>query len=141
MRFDEIRPFVRFARKFSPTPANCGHFVVMRDSRLFLLHEGRGVFSVEGTDYPMEPGDCLYIPAGMPYMLSEPGDGRPEYYIINFDFTWEYASVQKTMPALEGEDRRVIFAVPEMEDAPFFGHELFFSKMQALEPMLQELEW
>ena len=40
MRFEQIRPFVRFARIFSPAAANCGHFVVMRDCRLLLLHSG-----------------------------------------------------------------------------------------------------
>ena len=40
MRFDQIRPFVRFARIFSPAAANCGRFVVMQDCRLFLLHSG-----------------------------------------------------------------------------------------------------
>lgn len=139
MRFDQIRPFVRFARIFSPAAANCGRFVVMQDCRLFLLHSGASTIATGGREYAMEPGDCLYIPAGQPYRLSMPERDRPEYYILNFDFTWEHSAVDHTIPELKDPDAGIIHVVPELENAPFFKHELFFPKLQRLEPMLQEL--
>ncbi len=139
MQFEQLRPYVRFARVFSPAAANCGHFVVMRDCRLFLLHSGASSIATDGREYAMAPGDCLYIPAGQPYRISSPEPERPEYYILNFDFTWEYSTVNHAIPELKEEDTGIIHTVPELEDAPFFSHELFISKMQQLEPMLQEL--
>lgn len=140
MLFEDVHPFVRYAQMFSPSAANFGQFVIRHDSRLFLLHTGRAAIASGGREYAMEPGDCMYIPAGQPYRLSRRTENLPEFYILNFDFTWEHSSVKRLIPDLQALDRAKIHAVPKLEDAPYFCHELFFPKMQRLEPMLQELQ-
>jgi len=138
--FHQIRPFVRFARLYRPSPANCGHFAAMRDCRLFFLHEGKAVICVGENEYNLDLGCCLYIPSGTPYCLKESTGSRPEFYIINFDFTWDHSTITHTMPAVKPGEDVDFFSVPSLEDSPYFNHELFFSKMHHLEPMLQALE-
>ena len=101
MYFHEIRPFVRFARLFMPGPSSCGHAVIARDCRLFLLQSGECTMLTEGCDaFVMQPGACLLVPAGIPYTILPSAGTDPLFYIVNFDFTWEHAALSQTLPLL-----------------------------------------
>lgn len=141
MLFQEIHPFVRFARKFSPSPSNCGHSVVARDCRLFYLAAGAAAIAARGGEsLAMRPGACLYLPAGCPYSIAPAGDAEHVFYIVNFDFTWEHAHFQQTIPLQKPGAQAECFAVPPLADAPFFAGPLFFSQMPEVESSLQNME-
>lgn len=39
-----------------------------------IIFSGRGKFVAEGKEIPLEPGVCVYIPAGIPHQIINDGD-------------------------------------------------------------------
>jgi putative monooxygenase len=39
-----------------------------------FVFAGRGKFIAEGKEFPLEPGVCIYIPAGIPHQIVNDGD-------------------------------------------------------------------
>lgn len=141
MRFEQIRPFVRFVRSIRPSADGDSRFVVARDCRLMLMQAGRQTAALStGASYPLFPGDCLYLPAGTPYRLIPEKADPARFYVVNFDFTWDHRAFSQPLPLLSPGGSEEIFSPPSLEDAPYFGHPLLFSQMRAWEPALQEME-
>ena len=41
---------------------------------LYFIHAGRGVFVLEGKRIPFNPGDCLFVPAGVAHRFEDFSD-------------------------------------------------------------------
>ena len=141
MYFHEIRPFVRFARLFMPGPSSCGHAVIARDCRLFLLQSGQCTMLTEGCDaFVMQPGACLLVPAGIPYTILPSAGTDPLFYIVNFDFTWEHAALSQTLPLLSPGETGEILSAPQIVDCPMLCAPLPLADMAFLETELLAIE-
>lgn len=77
---------------------------------VFLI-DGQADFHVDGTDYAMQSGDILIIPAHTPYRANT--NDFCEYYFYHFD-----GEIQNTdFPALAPLSRRFSFDLPERTDS------------------------
>lgn len=139
MQFEDIRPFVRFARSIGLSAANTGRLTVARDCRLLMVQSGKMQIILD-NEIILFPGDCVYIPAGFPYFFPKLPQEPTKFFCINFDFTLENAEISQPLPPSTPEMQPLIFEVPSMENAHFFEQPLFFSKMHILEPVLREME-
>ncbi|MBE7029838.1 MAG: helix-turn-helix transcriptional regulator [Ruminococcaceae bacterium] len=143
MLLGDIHPFLRYVRYLVLDADSAYAPAVGYDARLFYTHNGTGVISVAGTDYPMQRGSALFINAGIPYHLKTPDHGVT-YLAFNFDYT-QYACERKMPiapdePARFSPDRiteRVSFTdCPDWNVAVFLEHVL--DEETALEQMERE---
>ena len=60
---------------FEPGQAHALHAHADMD-KVYHVLEGRGLFVLEGRELPMEAGDLLVAPMGVPHGVSNPGPDR-----------------------------------------------------------------
>jgi quercetin dioxygenase-like cupin family protein len=60
---------------FEPGQSNALHAHAGMD-KVYHVLEGRGLFLLDGRDLPMEAGDLLVAPEGVPHGVHNTGDGR-----------------------------------------------------------------
>lgn len=63
---------------------------VMKYHSFWLIVKGRGVFTVNGTSYPVEPGKIFFHTPGMRIERSNDPDNPLEYYFLRFHYTESY---------------------------------------------------
>ena len=85
MFFQEIQPFVRFARFL--TLSNGVQFtpVVPYDHRLFYLIEGSASVVVDGKEQTVKASGLILIPSGAEYSLKAENE-KCLFYAVNFDY-------------------------------------------------------
>ena len=138
--FQEIRPFVRLARRFSLPHKNSFYEVVSYDVRLFFCVEGGGVVTVSGRPFSLGRGDLLLLPPGSPYTFESPErDGV--YLIVNFDYTQENAHLSDSIPPVPTREFREEDAVSPVliTDEPMLNEPLFLCEMHKLAEPLSRL--
>lgn len=95
MRFEDIRPFVRYARYKVFTHADTLLKAIAYDARIFFAVSGDGAIFAGETEYKMPAGALLLLPPGMPYFVV-PSATPTRYAILNFDY--EYNENTKRSP-------------------------------------------
>ena len=83
MLLQEINPFLRCAVRFRY--ACVSSVRCPADARILYVISGCGRLSIEGNDYPLEPGTLALIGAGFVYRLEL--DSPLELIALNFDYT------------------------------------------------------
>lgn len=103
LAFEDIRPFVRLARRFSLAAGSGFCEVVSYDTRLIFCIDGGGVIGTRGRSFFLSRGDLLLLPHGCPYTFDAPErDGA--YVIVNFDYTQEASHLKKSIPPVKTQD-------------------------------------
>lgn len=141
MRPEEIRPYIRYARKL--TRAAAARFprpTIAYDNRLFTCASGIFRVTVENEPRTLCPGQTLFVPAGVPYFYPE-SEGDFLLYAFNFDFT--SAHRERAMPVPPDfadvfDVQAIIEGVPASA-APEFSVPALFSCPDAA-PLAEETE-
>ena len=84
MRFEDCRPFIRYAREQTVSQESAWGTSVPYDARLFYARSGEGEILVGGRPYPMREGSVLYLPPATVYRLLSPPESVT-YFALNFD--------------------------------------------------------
>ena len=87
MKFCEIQPFVRYARRIVFDGRAAGEWRVAYDARLFYVADGEGAVSFEDRTLSLRKGSALLIAAGIPYHLRASQEARMTCLAFNFDYT------------------------------------------------------
>lgn len=129
MTLDQIRPFIRFAEYTAG--ARTPRFVQAVDHRLFYVASGSGDVWVDGTVHGVSPGTLMYWMSGSPYTFLPQEGTELRLLSINFDFTWQHASLTLPFPPSSDyqEEKRlenIRFSDEELLNAPIVLHDMAF---------------
>ena len=92
MLFNDIKPFVRYARYLTLDSYSSYPLRIPYDSRLFFTQSGCGVITVGNKKYIMKPGSIILLNSGNTYHLQSP-DTNVTYLAFNFDYTWQHSDI------------------------------------------------
>lgn len=90
MTLENIRPYIRYARKLSIERGIYADFVIPYDCRLFYVAHSTGYIRFENATYNVTNGDLLLWNSGVKYSMEPTGKSeRLEMLALNFDITSE----------------------------------------------------
>lgn len=97
MLFEEIQPYIRYAR-YLHLDKNASYMPhTPLDSRLFYVFDGSGCIRLDDTDYMLCKGDVLLIHSGIRYHLIPPA-GSVSYLAFNFDYSFAQSALSTPIP-------------------------------------------
>lgn len=85
MNFENIHPYVRFARYLTVMPDSDYQSRIPLDARLFYCMDGHGEIETENSVHKMKKHSCLILAPGTEYRL-KCEYGGVTYLAVNFDF-------------------------------------------------------
>lgn len=140
MRFQKIRPFVRYARYLELTPSDAHPCLLPYDARLFYTLEGGADIQADGAVYPMAAGSALILSGGVPYALLAPRN-RVRYIVLNFDYTQQCAHRPTPVPPVTPAefDSGKVLAPVRFEDCDSLNRLLFLQDASRAEKKLKKL--
>ncbi len=140
MRFEECRPFIRYARDLTLTAESVYMRSIPYDARLFYARRGAGEILVDGRAYPMHEGSVLYLPPATPYRLLAPEESVT-YFALNFDLTMDARSQVVPVPPAVGDafSEDDLLCPVRLTDAQELNVPLHLTGMQLLEPSLSSI--
>lgn len=141
MYFEQIHPFVRYARflelnkeiTFPPfTPYDC---------RLFYVHKGIGNIITQNKEYNMTKGSLLMFQSSVPYALISPKDNSINYIALSFDFTYSFYNKNFPIPPDIKENfiKENVLEQINFIDMPLFNSPIYLTNMQIIENELIEI--
>ncbi len=95
---NEIRPFVRFARKLSADIKKFSYPICGYDNRLFYCTRGKGQMTVDGKVFDIKQGVLIYIKAGIPYHYLPDEEEPMRLLAFNFDLAFEASDKAVPIP-------------------------------------------
>lgn len=138
---NEIRPFIRFARKLSAdikkfTEPICGY-----DNRLFYCTRGMGKMTVDGKLYDLRQGVLIYVKAGIPYSYLPDEEEPMRLLAFNFDLTFEASDKAVPVPPerVDSFKKEDILSDVEVTGAELLNGFAVFSNMGYLYDKLSEI--
>lgn len=103
LRLEDVRPFLRFAQRFSLTRDSGFSDMVARDFRIFYIREGEGSLTVDGCVYRLYEGVCVLFPPAKVYTVAALGDSGMTLYSMNFDMTGAHRDKSAPIPPVARE--------------------------------------
>ena len=97
MKFENICPFLRFVRRLDFDSDAYLPPTIPYDARFFYTLSGSSAVIADGTEYTMEKGSLIFIPAGVSYQLITPKESV-FYFAVNFDFFQNARSYSVPIP-------------------------------------------
>lgn len=143
VRFAEIRPFVRYAND-ERFPANRKiSTVIAYDHQLFYVLSGSGSVTVNGTTFPLIPGNVLYWMSGTQYRLQSNPDSGLHLISVNFDFTCNNTSYVHPIPMAAPDKYRACNCLELLtfSDAVTLNHPVILAGCPELLPLLQSMTY
>lgn len=101
MLFEDINPFIRYARYLKIERHQKYNTTVPLDARLFFVLEGEGKIQLDDTVIELPIGSALFINSGIPYKIM-PSDVL--YLAYNFDFTDNHSNIEIPIPPVKWEN-------------------------------------
>ena len=99
MQFINIKPFIRYAQKYTINPGSTYQEVSPCDYRLFFCVDGTGFIRVNNLTYQMKKTSLIIIPPGDRYKLFSSKNSL-SYFSINFDYTFNYSNLNHPIPPI-----------------------------------------
>lgn len=121
MRFEEIRPFVRYVHFLPLDRTSVYGMTVPCDARLFYCCGGSGSMFAGNTEYAMAPGCVLILPSGTGYRIGTP-EREVTYIAVNFDYTQANLDKKTPIPPVE---QPLYDPQQKLEDVTFQDHPAF----------------
>lgn len=140
MRFNEIKPFVRYIQRLKITRAWADRTLVPRDNRLFYCLLGCGLIDVGEERYEMTRGGLLLIPAGTPYILHIP-ERDVTYVSVNFDYVFTRAELSRPVGPVSPEEfeEKGVVVRSLFSNEPLLNEPMYIENLTALEDILSPM--
>ena len=142
MFFQEINPFVRYARYLNLDKISFYEPHIPYDARLFFVLKGHGCIRTLDRDYMLSKGDVLVINSGIKYHLVTP-ESSISFLAINFDYTSNHSALRTPIPP-----KPEALFVPEQliekltfNDMTDFNSVIYLKGMYELEQRLIHIEY
>lgn len=102
--FDQVRPFVRFARLLDGDIKKFPDLLCAGDCRLFYCTGGRGRLQADGNFYDMQAGTLIYLAPGIPYRYFQDPEEPMKLLAFNFDLVWDQAELSIPFPPVRADE-------------------------------------
>lgn len=141
LRLDSIRPFLRFAQRFSLTRDSGFSDMVARDFRIFYIAEGEGSLTVDGCVYRLYEGVCVLFPPAKVYTVAALGDSGMTLYSMNFDMTGAHRERSAPVPPVTREvfTEGLVLSPYIFEDPQILNGTVYRTDCRELEPRCAEI--
>ncbi len=119
MKLSEIKPFVRFSRRFGGGEFRRFNYPLCGcDCRLLYCCDGSGEVDIDGEKYRVKRGTLLLWRAGVPYTYFSNVEKPMLLLGVNFDYTWEHSDITLPLPPVQARLSENSFTVqaPTFED-------------------------
>lgn len=128
MKFNEIHPFVRYARIVDSSVSN--DMLKPYDCRLFYMLSGNAIIFADDAIYNLSPHDVLIINAGTKYRITTESDF--EILAFNFDYTLESSDIALPVPPDSPDhfDEESIISLVSFSDYPEFNSVVYIENME-----------
>jgi len=139
MIFQEIAPFVRFARYYDVTANHRTGTLVPCDARLFYTLSGDSTIRANGQTFHMTKGSLVLIHPGIEYCLLYTGCNT-RYIVFNFDYTRQMSHVQVPVSPIENapSDSAELLANVYFTDVPELNSVLYVPQIEQIENTLNK---
>ena len=139
MLFEDINPFIRYARYLKIERHQKYHTTVPLDARLFFVFEGEGKIQLDDAVIELPIGSALFINSGIPYKIM-PSDVL--YLAYNFDFTENNSKIEIPIPPVKWENGKKydIIEHAQFDDAFIFNKEFAVYNVFYLHSYLEQIE-
>lgn len=139
--FDQIHPFVRYARFMDIGKEAAYPPFVPYDCRLFYTCKGCGEICIDHKTYEMSKGSLLLWQSSVPYHLLSPANNTVTYIALNFDFTNDFSD--KSFPIspdiTQNFKSENVLEQINFSDTPF-NAPIYIKHIQNIENDLVEIE-
>ncbi|MBE7046516.1 MAG: helix-turn-helix transcriptional regulator [Ruminococcaceae bacterium] len=142
MRFDEIHPFVRYARIFDESAVPDDTTLIPRDARLFYCYEGEVAIEIGDFACELTKGSLLIIKPGLAYKYQMNLNTHFKIIGINFDFTYEYSHLTRPIDimSIHSYNPDEIVGNVCFDDAPELNSYLYIPSIIPIESKLLKIE-
>ena len=142
MLFQEVKPFVRYARYLNLDADASYRPHIPYDARLFYVSEGHGRIETEGKIYEMVKGSVMLLNAGVEYHLITP-ECFVSYLAVNFDYTFAHSHHRVPIPPqVKSYFRRErILENVRFDDVPQLNDAVYVRDMFRVEQRMKQIEY
>ncbi len=142
MKFDEIHPFVRYARIYDHSSVIGKPTMIPCDARLFYCYEGELTIETDVFEAELKKGSVLILSPGIRYKYNT--DSNKEFKILglNFDFTYENSHLIRPIgPVPENKyTPKKLIGKCHFEDAEPYNSYLYIQSILPIESKLLKIE-
>lgn len=139
--FNNIKPYVRFVRRYLVSTTSNTQPSLAYDARMFYTSAGEGVIKANGVKYQMKTGSVIIINSGVEYHLLV-SEEPVNYIAINFDFT--FANCNNKIPIVpatsDDYDSTKLLENINFFDADSFNRVTYIEYIPAIEKKLISME-
>ena len=141
MLFNEIKPYIRFARYMNMDRTSTFSPNVPYDARLFYVAGGNGIIKIDDKEYEMKKSSLLIINSGVEYHLVQP-QHSVTYIAVNFDYTFNQSGQHEPIEPdiTKNYDSTRLIENVAFSDIPEFDTSAYIENMQSVESDLIKLE-
>lgn len=142
MLFQNIKPYVRFARYLTVYNNSDYPSFTPYDARLFYVIEGSAKILADGKSYIMEKGSFILINSGVDYRLCNP-EKKVIYLAINFDYTFENSNLKTPIAPDKSENfiKSKLVSKSVFSDLSSFDTVVYIKDFSATEKELIKIEY
>lgn len=136
MTVEQLEPYVRFFSKVNGMNVY-NRMLCAFDFRLFYIVKGQAEFTFKNEKYRLSAGDLITISPGTPYKVQSNKSENVEYFLLNFDFTFENKFKSARIPVYERDfDASEIFS---NECISMFDDVFVMRRCNGIEALLEEM--
>ena len=141
IKFNEIKPYLRFVRYVGLNSASCYVPAIPYDARLFYALDGEGSIKANGKTYHMKKNSLIFINSGIEYHLESPKNSVL-YIAINFDLTFsQFDRKAPIIPAVVKEyDYKYLIEHVTFSDAEEWNQVFYIESIPSVEKKLVSME-
>ncbi len=134
INFEDIRPFVRYAKVLRFSADYDTRDLRTYDNRLIYFFDGKAQLQIDGKNYEAEKGSLFIWSPDSTYSLKAMGGGFCAL-VINFDYTLEAKGISLAIPMVEAKryDESARIEHMEFQNAPEFNSVIYSENMRAIE--------
>jgi len=139
--FNNIKPFVRYARFLDKDMRRHSTTMCGYDGRLLYCTDGEGCVEIDGKEYGVREGTLLIWNSGVKYRYCTETNPTMRFIAVNFDYFWDNSNVTVPIPPekVETFDASKRLENPDFSDAVFFNSPIVLHNMFCVQEKLSEI--
>ncbi len=134
INFEDIRPFVRYAKILRFSSDYESHDLRAYDNRLIYFFDGKAQLQLDGKAYDAEKGSLFIWSPDYTYSLKAMGSGFSAL-VVNFDYTMDAKDISLCIPMIEAKkyDEQSRIEHIEFATKPEFNSVIYSDNMRSIE--------
>ena len=135
MKLFEVNPFIRFASEIKYN--NPGHFVEVRDCRIFYILSGNCEIFIDDESYTLNKNCLFYCCAGSIYKISSYAE--TSIISLNFDLSQRYCYKTNVFAPTEPSSDSKLICKDTIADSPFLNSHLLIKNAFEFDSLIKKI--